>query len=137
MAKSLKIQLVTPDRSIFDGEVDEFTVPGALGPFTVLFNHTPIVSALVPGIFKWKEDNRESTLVLGGGFLELHENTAVVLASSAERIEDIDLPRAERSRVRAEERLQHPVDGTIDYDRARASRERAKARISAKNPFRG
>ncbi len=137
MAKSLKLQLVTPDRSIFEGDVDEFTVPGAVGPFTVLFNHSPIVSALVAGLFHWKENGKESKLLLGGGFLEFHENTGVVLASSAERIEDIDEARAERSLARAEERLQHAVDGTIDYDRARASRDRAKARIAAKHPIRG
>ena len=137
MAKSLKLQLVTPDRSIFEGEVDEFTAPGAVGPFTVLYNHTPIVSALVPGSFRWKESGREEKLLIGGGFLEFHENAAVVLASSAERVQDIDIARAEASMQRAEERLQHPVDGTIDYDRARASRDRAKARIAALKPIRG
>jgi F-type H+-transporting ATPase subunit epsilon len=137
LAKSLKLQLVTPDRSIFEGEVSEFTAPGGLGPFTILFNHAPIVSSLIPGIFKWEEDGRESKLVFGGGFLEFHENTAVVLATSVERIEDIDVARAERARERAEQRLRHAMDGTIDYDRARAARDRAKARIAARNPVRG
>ena len=137
MAKSLKLQLVTPDRSIFEGEVNEFTAPGTMGPFTILHNHSPIVSSLNPGIFKWEQDGRESKMLLGGGFLEFHENTAVVLASSAERVEDIDIPRAERSMQRAEERLRHATDGTIDYDRARNARERAKARIAARNPVRG
>jgi F-type H+-transporting ATPase subunit epsilon len=137
MAKSLKLQLVTPDRSIFDGEVEEFTVPGAIGPFTVLLNHAPIVSALVPGIFRWKDAGRETKLLLGGGFLEFHENEGVVLASSAERVEDIDVERAERARERAEKRLQHPTDGTIDYERARAARDRANARIAAKTPIKG
>ncbi|HEY3875463.1 MAG TPA: ATP synthase F1 subunit epsilon [Candidatus Kapabacteria bacterium] len=137
MAQPLKLQLVTPERSIFDGEIDQLTAPGAIGPFTILVNHSAIVSALVAGIFSWKESGRESRLLLGGGFLEFHENAAVVLASSAERVEDIDLDRAERSRQRAEERLQHTVDGSIDYERARASRDRAKARIAAKTPVRG
>ncbi len=137
MAKSLKLQLVTPDRSIFEGEVDEFTVPGVMGPFTILLNHTPIVAALTAGLFQWKESGKESKLLLGGGFLEFHENAGVVLASSAERVDEIDVARAERSLARAEQRLQHAMDGTIDYDRARASRDRAKARIAAKNPIRG
>jgi F-type H+-transporting ATPase subunit epsilon len=108
-----------------------------MGPFTILLNHSPIVSSLVPGIVKWEESGKESKLVMGGGFLEFHENTGVVLASSVERLEDIDIPRAERSFQRAEERLRHSMDGSIDYERARASRERAKARIAAKNPVRG
>ncbi|MDP4198020.1 MAG: F0F1 ATP synthase subunit epsilon [Bacteroidota bacterium] len=131
MAKALKLQLVTPDRTIFEGEVDELTAPGEVGPFTILINHTPIVSALVPGTFRYRFGKGEENFVLGGGFLEFHENQATVLASSAEKPEQIDLDRAERSRQRAEQRLQHAVDGTIDYDRARASRDRAKARITA------
>lgn len=137
MAKSLKLQLVTPERSIFEGEVEEFTAPGEVGPFTIMFDHAPIVSALVPGIFKWEPGGSEAKFLLGGGFLEFHENSGVVLASSAERIEAIDVARAERALARAQERLQHPMDGTIDYDRARQARDRAKARIAAKNPFRG
>ncbi len=137
MAKSLKLHLVTPDRTIFEGEVEEFTAPGSVGPFTIMFNHAPIVSALVPGIFKWMPASADTRYLLGGGFLEFHENGATVLASSAEKIESIDLERAQRSLARAEERLQHPMDGTIDYERARASRDRAKARIAAKNPIRG
>jgi len=137
VAKSLNLQLVTPDRSIFDGEVDEFTAPGEMGPFTILHNHAPIVSALVAGLFRYKLSGKEERLLIGGGFLEFHENQATVLASSSESIESIDLARAERSKARAEERLQHAVDGTIDYDRARASRDRAKARIAALRPVKG
>ena len=137
MAESLKLQLVTPERSIFEGEVEEFTAPGAIGPFTIMRNHAPIVSALVPGIFKWKPGGPDAKFLLGGGFLEFHENNAVVLASSAERVETIDVERAERALARAQERLQHPMDGTIDYDRARQARDRANARIAAKNPVRG
>src|SRR5207253_6354517 len=120
-----------------DGEVDEFIAPGAIGPFTIMFNHAPIVSALVPGNFRWKNSGREEKMVIGGGFLEFHENAAVVLASSAERFQDVDMARAEAAYARAEERLQHPMDGTIDYDRARAAQERAKARIAALEPIQG
>ena len=137
MAKPILLQLVTPDRSIFEGEVDEFTAPGVVGPFTILSMHSPIVSALGPGMFKYKLSGREERLLIGGGFLEFHENHGTVLASSAEDIASIDLARAERSKARAEQRLQHAVDGTIDYDRARASRDRAKARIAALKPIRG
>jgi F-type H+-transporting ATPase subunit epsilon len=134
LAKTLKLQLVTPDRTIFEGEVEELTAPGAIGPFTILLNHSPIVSALVPGVFRYRIGKSEENFVLGGGFLEFHENQATVLASSADKPAQIDLARAERSRQRAEERLQHAMDGTIDYDRARASRDRAKARIAVARP---
>lgn len=131
MANSIKLELVTPDRTLFDGDVDELTAPGTLGPFTILQNHAPLVSALVPGNFRYRFSGGEQNLILGGGFLEFHENKATVLASSAEQTSQIDFARAERAFARAEERLHHPMDGTIDYDRARAARERAKARMAA------
>jgi F-type H+-transporting ATPase subunit epsilon len=131
LAKTLKLQLVTPDRTIFEGEIEELTAPGAVGPFTILLNHSPIVSALVPGMFRYRSGKTEENLLFGGGFLEFHENQATVLASSAEQPSQIDAARAQRAFERAEERLRHPMDGTIDYDRARAARDRAKARMEA------
>ena len=131
MAKQLKLQLVTPDRTVFEGEVDELTAPGELGPFTILINHSPIVSALTPGTFRYKIGKDAEFYVLGGGFLEFHDNAATILASSAEKAEKIDLVRAEAAYQRAEERLRHPSDGTIDHARAKAARDRAKARIAA------
>jgi F-type H+-transporting ATPase subunit epsilon len=131
VAKQLKLQLVTPDRTVFEGDVDELTAPGEMGPFTILHNHTPIVSALVPGVFRYKDGKDSHFYLLGGGFLEFHDNSATILASSAESPEKIDLARAQRAYERAEERLRTPMDGTIDYERARAARDRAKARIAA------
>ena len=131
MAKSLNLQIVTPDRALFSGEVDEFTAPGEMGPFTILFNHAPIVSALVPGMFRYKLGGREEWLVMGGGFLEFHENAGTVLASSAELPAEVDITRAEEAKARAEERLHTTGTAAIDFNRARAARDRAEARIAA------
>jgi F-type H+-transporting ATPase subunit epsilon len=131
VAKSLNLQIVTPDRALFNGEVDEFTAPGELGPFTILFNHAPIVSALVPGMFRYKTGGREEWFVMGGGFLEFHENTGTVLASSAERPAEVDVARAEKAKERADERLHTTGTPTIDFTRARSARDRADARIAA------
>jgi F-type H+-transporting ATPase subunit epsilon len=131
VAKSLKLQIVTPARELFTGEVDEFTAPGEMGPFTILFNHAPIVSALVPGMFRYKIGGKPEWLVMGGGFLEFHENGGTVLASSAERVQDIDIARAEAAKERAEARIHETGSTAVDFVRARAARDRANARIAA------
>ena len=131
MAKSLKLQIVTPQRVLFSGDVDEFTAPGVLGPFTILFNHAPIVSALVPGMFEYKLNGREESFVIGGGFLEFHENVGTILASSAERPQEVDVARAEEAKSRAEERLRLTGKAAIDSVRAHSARDRATARIAA------
>lgn len=129
MAKNLQLQIVTPKQVLFDGEVDNFTVPGANGPFQVLSMHAPIVSALVPGLFKYDVNGREERYFVGGGFLEMHENKATVLAASAERPETIDVDRARRAKERAQARVKI-LDGSVDNERARASLDRANSRLA-------
>jgi F-type H+-transporting ATPase subunit epsilon len=81
MAKSIHLKIVTPLKVVFDGDVENFTAPGVMGPFQVLFNHAPIVAALGPGIFKVKNlGGSEEIFKISGGFLELHKNNGTVLA---------------------------------------------------------
>lgn len=85
MAKTIQLQIVTPQRIVFSGEVESFTAPGALGPFQVLHNHAPIVSTLVSGTFRFRDaKGHEERYHVSGGFLELHQNNATVLADTAE-----------------------------------------------------
>jgi F-type H+-transporting ATPase subunit epsilon len=131
MAKSIALQIVTPRKVVFDGEVENFTAPGVVGPFQVLFNHAPIVAALQPGVFKYKTvEGREERLIVSGGFLELHSNVATVLADAAEEPREIDVERARRALLRAQERLKHRADD-IDQARASAALARAQARLHA------
>lgn len=129
MATTLKLQIVTPKQVLFDGDVDNFTVPGAVGPFQVLSMHAPIVSSLVPGLFKFDVNGREERFFIGGGFLEMHENRATVLAASAEKPTEIDLDRAMQAKERAQARVK-VLDGSIDNERARAALDRANARLA-------
>jgi F-type H+-transporting ATPase subunit epsilon len=129
VANTLQLQIVTPKQVLFDGEVENFTVPGSVGPFQVMNLHAPIVSALVPGLFKYDVEGREQRFFIGGGFLEMHENHATVLASCAERPDQIDTDRARQSKERAQERVKI-LDGSMDNERARAALDRANARLT-------
>jgi len=83
MAKTIQLQIVTPQKIVFNGEVEHFTAPGALGPFQVLHNHAPIVSTLVAGPFRVVDSKgKEEVFQVTGGFLELHNNSATVLADA-------------------------------------------------------
>ncbi len=130
MAKTIHLQIVTPKKVVFEGEVENFTAPGVLGPFQVLFNHAPIVSALIPGVFRYTNIGGAETLfVVTGGFLELHQNTGILLATTIEEASEIDADRAQRSFDRAEQRLREH-DETFDIERAKRSRERAHVRLA-------
>ena len=79
----MKLSIVTPDKTIFEGEVQSSTLPGAGGTFQVLNNHAPIISALEEGILAYQmttgEDNKMN---ISGGVVEVSNNTVIVLAES-------------------------------------------------------
>jgi F-type H+-transporting ATPase subunit epsilon len=97
MEKIIKLKIVTPTQTIFEGNVENFTAPGAAGTFMVLFNHAPIVAKLMPGMFKYVlPSGSEEHYYVSGGFLELHQNMGTVLADSAERPNQISIAGVER-----------------------------------------
>ncbi len=96
MTKSILLKIVTPTLTVFEGEVEHFSVPGAMGPFEVLYNHAAIVSKLVPGMLKFTQAGKpEEHYFVSGGFLELHENQGIVLADSAEHSSKISIAEVE------------------------------------------
>ena len=77
--KGLHLDIVSPDKEIFRGEVDCVTLPGTLGSFTVLPRHAPIVSSLKAGTLAYvTKDGEEHIQDIQGGFVEMNENTVSV-----------------------------------------------------------
>jgi F-type H+-transporting ATPase subunit epsilon len=97
MEKIIKLKIVTPTKTVFDGDVQNFTVPGAIGTFQVLFDHAPIVAKLAPGMFKYVLiSGAEEHYYVSGGFLELHKNNGTVLADTAELPSQINIAEVEQ-----------------------------------------
>lgn len=90
--KSLEVEIVTPAEKIFSGEALSVSVPGALSPFEILFNHAPIVSALDMGIVKIKDiSNKIITFAVNSGFAEVKNNKVSILVESAVNSEMINI----------------------------------------------
>jgi F-type H+-transporting ATPase subunit epsilon len=102
---ALNLQIVTPERMLFDGDVDFVSAPGAEGVLGILPRHAPLLSGLKAGELRYRKGGDETALALGGGFIEIRDNKVIVLADSAERSDDIDISRAEEARKRAERLL--------------------------------
>lgn len=114
---------------VYKQEVESFVVPGALGYMGILPGHAPIISALNIGVLKIKKAGSEEKLAISGGFLEVANNKAVVIAETAEKAEDIELSRAQAAKDRAEQRLKKLSE--VDVARAELALKRAVARINA------
>ena len=81
------LEILTPDKKIFAGEVGSVTVPGAQGAFQVLSNHAPIISTLEDGKLTVKINDRESVLYLiKGGVVDVLDNKVTVLVEGAEQL---------------------------------------------------
>jgi F-type H+-transporting ATPase subunit epsilon len=89
---TFKLELVSPAKLLFSGEVDEVIVPGAEGEFTVLPMHAPVVSTLRPGILTVKAGSNVTRLYVRGGFAEVSEKGLTILAEDATAVEDVNMP---------------------------------------------
>jgi F-type H+-transporting ATPase subunit epsilon len=127
--KSFKLEIVTPKKIVFSGDVTSFSAPGVVGGFQVLKSHAPLLSNIAVGEVKLVDGSgQESRYATSGGFVEVHENKVMMLAETAERSDEIDVARAEAARERARKRLAEKKDGT-DIDRARLALFRAMNRL--------
>ena len=87
---SLHFELVSPEKLLFSGEVEQVDVPGVEGDFGVLANHAPFVATLRPGILTVHSAGGAQKIVVLGGFAEVSAQGLIVLADVAEAVEDID-----------------------------------------------
>jgi F-type H+-transporting ATPase subunit epsilon len=115
---SLRLQIVSADRSLVDEQVDEVQVPGAEGYFGVLPGHTPFLALLGAGELWYRQGRETHYLSIAFGFAEVLPDRVTILAEIAERSHEIDVARAESAKARAEARLAKPVVD-IDFERAR------------------
>lgn len=76
----MQLEIVTPEKKVFQGEVSEASFPGADGSFQVLNNHAPIVSALANGAVSFTTPSGKQSILIDGGVVEVKDNVIVVLA---------------------------------------------------------
>ena len=132
----LTLEIVTPERSIAHGEVDEVVVPGAEGSFGVLPGHTPLLSTLTVGEIEYRRGGETSHVAVSFGFAEVLPDRVTILAQIAEASDEIDVTRAEAAVKRARERLDRPV-AELDYERARLSLLKSLVRLQVAARRRG
>jgi len=127
---TLHLEIVTSEKTIFEGEVDQVTVPGGDGVMGILANHAPVLSTLKPGELRIRRGSAVEEYAIGGGFVDIHDNKVIILADSAERADEIDAARAEAARKRAEDLLRSTPSGKEDVFRVAAALRRSQVRLN-------
>ena len=126
----MKLKIITHERIVFEGEVDEIVITTTLGQIGVLKDHIPITTSLDIGVTKAKVGEKYKYFATMGGVFQFKDNNAVILTDVCEDSCDIDVTRAKTAKERAEARLAE-IDAEIDTQRAQAALARALARLQA------
>lgn len=124
----IKLDIVTAEGTVFSDEVDVVVAQGVEGQLSILPHHAPLMTMLAPGEMQVRKGGEEFFLAVSGGFLEVRPDRIIVLADAAERVEQIDVARAEEAKRRAEERLKQ-AGPDVDLTRTEAGLRRALTRL--------
>ncbi|MBR3940861.1 MAG: hypothetical protein IKJ71_01715 [Bacteroidaceae bacterium] len=71
------LEILSPEKTLFKGEVRAVRLPGGKAPFVVLRNHAPIITTLVAGAIVWESEAGEDSVAVAGGFAEVKENHVI------------------------------------------------------------
>lgn len=124
--KTFNLQIISPTRIFFDGEVNMVEMKTTEGEIGVLPEHIPLTAILEPGIMRIKKADGKKEAALHDGFVQIQKDRVTILAESCEWPGEIDLTRAEDAKTRAERRIK---SGSKEVDTLRAELALKKALI--------
>jgi F-type H+-transporting ATPase subunit epsilon len=129
---TIRCEIVSQERTVFEGDVDIVVVPGVDGEMGILPNHSPLLSTIRLGVIKVRQGSEEHNFTVTGGLLEVQPAIVTILADAAEDVDEINMARAEEARERARQRLaEGPPPGTEAYLAAEAALRRSTLRLDA------
>lgn len=127
MATQFELNIVSAEKKIFTGRVVSVRASGIDGELGVYAGHTPLLTAIKPGMVKYTfDDGKEEFIYVSGGFLEVQPTIVTVLADVAIRGEELDQQRILNAKRKAEETLSKTNNADLS---AKLSREIAKLRV--------
>ena len=129
MANTMKLQIITPMRTILDEEIEFVILNTTEGEMGVFYDHEPVVTLLGYKELTYTQGGKKKKATTLGGFAEITKDRVTILTDASELADDIDLERAKKAKERAEKRLASKDSG-IDHARAEIALKKAIARIN-------
>lgn len=127
--KNFHLEIITPERVVFSGNVNMVVAPGTEGIIGVLPHHMPLFSRLEPGELKILKAGKKTTYIaLAGGFIQVQPNNVTILADTAERAESINETKVIEARKKAESLLKKKLSD-VEFIKAEASLRKALAEL--------
>lgn len=126
------LKLITPERTIFEGEIQELIVPTVNGEIAILPHHMNLVTQITDGEITIKANGKNQHVAVTQGFLEIQNNTVSLLADFAVRSDEINMKEVLEAQKRAEEMLKTKRDDATERD-VEAVMKRALVQIKVAN----
>ena len=102
---TIRCEIVSQDRTVFQGDVDSILLPGMAGEMGIFPHHAPVLTLLKYGIIKVRRQGREDLFAVSGGMADVQPDIVTILADAAENVDEIDVVRAQAAKKRAEDAL--------------------------------
>ncbi len=129
---SLNVRVITPDKTVWDDQVDEVILPSTTGQLGILTGHAPLLSALDVGVMRVRPGKDWKSIAVMGGFVEVENNVVKVLVNSAELGDNIDQQTARNEYESAQQKLEQvSPDNRQAEIQAQQALKRARARFQA------
>ena len=127
---TLNIQVIAPDRTVWDATAEEVILPSSTGQLGILTGHAPLLTALDIGVMRVRIDKEWMSIVLMGGFAEVENNDLTILVNGAEEASQINLETAQANLDKAIEELEKSDSTKEKIENAQKLRK-ARARVQA------
>jgi F-type H+-transporting ATPase subunit epsilon len=133
----VRCDVVSQDRIVYSGNVDMVVLTGSDGEMGILPNHSPLLTVLKFGVVTVKVKSDIMHFAVSGGVAEVNPDQVTILADAAENVDEIDIERAQRAKLRAEEMLQKgPAKDTDEYLDIQIKLRKSTLRLDAARRYR-
>lgn len=130
----LHLQIITPEKTVFDDEVDQVSLPTENGQITILPHHTALMTSITPGELNFKKHSKETNMAAGFGFAQVASNEVKVLVDLAAPEEEIEEKRVEEAKRAAEEAMKNKhILSEEEYATAAANLQKALIQLKIKH----
>src|SRR5215469_13980992 len=132
MANTIKLEIVTPQATVYSEDVDMVTLPGVEGQMGILPHHVRLMTQLVPGEMIVRKNGQVRFLAVGQGLVEVTGDRVSIVTDMAVATENIDEAKAEEARQRAAARLREKMSSAEEVASVNASLVRSLAQLRVK-----
>ncbi len=132
MRNTFEAHILAADKNFFEGELESLIIPTSSGQYGIMAKHRNMISAIIPGVLKYKEAGKDfKEAAVSSGLIKVENNEVLILVDSCEAPEEIDENRAKRAAAKAKEELLQKRS-MLEYKNAKANLARAINRLKVK-----